>query len=448
MRVKTQPHIGVVRAGGSDLKAGFVVHPSRAIKGVRSRLLEGRTIVLGVTGSIAAVEVVRIARELIRHGAEVRAVMSPEATRIITPEALAFATGTPPVMELTGGVEHVSLLGPGEGQADLLLIAPATANTISKIAHGIDDTPVTSFASMALGGGVPILVAPAMHGHMGRNPAVVENLRRLRAWGVEIVQPVAAEGEEKLASPEEVAVAVLQRLARSPWLGRKVVVVGGASREPIDEVRSVTNDSSGRMAVALAAAASHRGAKVELWAGALRVAPPPGIPVRSWRSVGDLTRLIRLERTTLASASAVLVPAALSDFTTAPRQGKIRSRGVHRMTLTLTPAPRILPRLRKAAQRPTLLVGFKLGARSTPRRLIQDARTLAEEADLDGVVANDARGLGSDMLRGWWIVRGSPAVPLQGPKEAVAGELLERLGNALPAPPHQARKPTQVTRSP
>src|SRR5271169_1039751 len=169
------------------------MHPSRVIRGRRSELLAGRKVVIGISGSIAAVEVPRIARELIRHGAEVRAVMSAEATRIITPEAIQFATGHPPVLQLSGDVEHVQLLGPGEGRADLLLIAPATANTLSKIAHGIDDTPVTTFASVALGGGVPVLIAPAMHAHMGQNPAIRENLARLRSWGVQVVAPQSAE---------------------------------------------------------------------------------------------------------------------------------------------------------------------------------------------------------------------------------------------------------------
>jgi phosphopantothenoylcysteine decarboxylase / phosphopantothenate---cysteine ligase len=187
------------------------VHPSRVIRGRTTKLLEGRRILVGVSGSIAAVEVPKIIRELIRHGADVRAVMSPEATRIITAEAIEFATGHPAVVQLTGNVEHVTFLGPGEDQADLYLIAPATANTLSKIAHGIDDTPVTSCASVALGGGVPMLVAPAMHAHMGQNPAVRESLDKLRGWGVGVITGAATEGEEKIASPEEVAAAVLHR---------------------------------------------------------------------------------------------------------------------------------------------------------------------------------------------------------------------------------------------
>ncbi|EQD41496.1 phosphopantothenoylcysteine decarboxylase/phosphopantothenate/cysteine ligase, partial [mine drainage metagenome] len=169
-----------------------------------------------------------------------------------TPEAVQFATGRPPITRLTGDVEHVSLLGPGAGRVDLFLVAPATANTLSKIAHGIDDTPVTSCASVALGGGVPILVAPAMHAQMAENPALRENLDRLRRWGIGVISGAVVEGEAKIAGPEEIAAAVLHRLGHGPWRGRRVVVIGGAAREPIDAVRSITNESSGASAVALA----------------------------------------------------------------------------------------------------------------------------------------------------------------------------------------------------
>ncbi|HEY6238846.1 MAG TPA: bifunctional phosphopantothenoylcysteine decarboxylase/phosphopantothenate--cysteine ligase CoaBC, partial [Thermoplasmata archaeon] len=328
------------------------MHPSRVIRGRRSQLLHGRRVVVGISGSIAAVEIVRVIRELIRHGAEVRAVMSAEAARLVTPESIAFATGAPPVLQLSGDVEHVALLGPGEGRADLLLLAPATANTISKIAHGIDDTPVTSFASIALGGGVPILLAPAMHAHMGLNPAIRENLDRLRAWGVELVPSLSGEGEEKLAAPEEIAAAVLHRLGRPPWLGRRVIVIGGAARESIDAVRSVTNESSGETAVQLATQAYFRGAETELWASTLEVPIPPFLEVHRWRSVSDLRSLARRRDAALGRSDAVMVPAALADFTLPRREGKISSRQHETLTLTLSRAPKVLPDLRRRAPRP------------------------------------------------------------------------------------------------
>ncbi len=407
------------------------MHPSRAIRGRTTHLLEGRHVLVGVSGSIAAVEVPKVVRELIRHGAEVRAVMSPEATRILSAEALEFATGHPPVTQLTGNVEHVTLLGPGEGQADLYLVAPATANTISKIAHGIDDTPVTSCASVALGGGVPMLVAPAMHAHMARNPAVEESLAKLRAWGVGVVSGAALEGEEKLATPDEIAAAVLHRIARGPWAGRSVVVIGGAAREPLDAVRSLTNGSSGASAIALATQAHYRGANVTLWLGALEVAVPSFLRPTRWGSVEDLLALARRERPLLAGADAVLVPAALSDYTVDRRPGKIPSRDHATLSLTLRRAPKVLPELRKLTPRPARLVAFKLLAGEGPERLAEEGERLREESGADWVVANDAATLGSPTTEALVLDPKGDRHWIRGPKPEFAGRFLDELGREL-----------------
>ncbi|MGP8071823.1 MAG: bifunctional phosphopantothenoylcysteine decarboxylase/phosphopantothenate--cysteine ligase CoaBC [Thermoplasmata archaeon] len=407
------------------------MHPSRVIRGRTTRLLEGRHILVGVTGSIAAIEVPKIIRELIRHGAEVDAVMSPEASRIISPEAIHFATGRIPIQQLTGNVEHVTLVGPGEGRVDLYVIAPATANTLSKIAHGIDDTAVTSCASVALGGGVPMMLAPAMHAHMGMNPAIRENLERLRGWGVGIVTGDAVEGEEKIASPEEVAAAVLHRLAAGPWVGRRVIVIGGAARESIDSVRSVTNESSGATAVALANQAHYRGAEVELWAGALQSPVPSWIPVVSWRSVEDLRALARSRKASLTGAGAILVPAALSDYTLDPHKGKIASRDHATLTLTLRRAPKILPELRRLAPAPTWLVAFKLEAGLTADALQREAERLRTESGADWVVANDAAAMGSATTEVLVLSRSGPRHWIRGAKADVAGKLLDDLGREV-----------------
>ena len=407
------------------------MHPSHVIRGRTSQLLAGRRIVIGVSGSIAAIELPRVIRELIRHGADVRAVMSPEATRLVTPETLEFATGHPPVTQLTGNVEHVTLLGPGPGRADLYLIAPATANTISKVAHGIDDTPVTSCASVALGGGVPMLLAPAMHSHMGVNPAVRENLEKLEKWGVGIISGASTEGEEKIASPEEVAAAVLHRLGHGPWPGRRVIVIGGAAREAIDEVRSVTNESSGLTAVALANQAYYRGAEVELWAGALQVPVPPWVPSTRWRGVNDLLELARRRRADLAAAAAVLVPAALSDFTLDRRPGKIPSREHESLTLTLRRAPKVLPELRKLAPPPTRLVAFKLEPGRSESELETLGRSLARETGADWVVGNDVTTMGSDQTNALVLPPGGGRHWVRGPKGEFAGKLLDDLGRDL-----------------
>jgi phosphopantothenoylcysteine decarboxylase/phosphopantothenate--cysteine ligase len=407
------------------------MHPSRAIRGRATQLLDGRRIVLGITGSIAAVEVPKIARELIRHGADVRAVMSPDAARIITPEAVEFATGHPAVLRLSGNVEHVTLLGPGEGRADLYLIAPATANTIAKIAHGIDDTAVTSCASVALGGGVPILLAPAMHSLMGGNPAIRESREKLAKWGVSFLFGPRTEGEEKVASPDEIAAAVIHALATGPWRARRITVIGGAARESIDAVRSVTNESSGATAVAWATQAFYRGADVELWAGALEVPVPAWIPMHRWRGVADLLDLARRRRADLARAGAIVVPAALSDFTLPAAPGKIASRGREGLRLELTRAPRVLPALRKLAPPPTRLVAYKLLAGATESLLEQEGRRLQEETGADWVVANDSKTMGATETAALVLPRGQARRWLRGPKAEVAGKLLDDLGREL-----------------
>jgi len=416
------------------------VHPSRVIRGSRSQRLAGRTILVGVSGSIAAVEVVKVIRELLRHGAEVRAVMSPEATRIITPEALEFATGHPPILQLSGAVEHVSLLGPGEGRADLYLIAPATANTLGKIAHGIDDTPVTTFASVALGGGVPVLVAPAMHAHMGRNPAVTENLALLQKWGVGVIAPRAQEGEDKLASPEEIAAEVLRRLADSPWAGRRVTVIGGGSRESIDSVRSIANESTGETAVALAVQAHLRGAQVDLWLGAHTAPVPPFLSVMRWRSVRDLANLARGRAKALRASALVIVPAALADYTTTPEPGKISSRARPRLSLRLGPAPKLLPLLRTLAPPPTRLVGFKLLAETDPARLRTAAEQLVREAGADAVVANGVESIGNGRVRALWVTP-HKVETIEGSKAELADRILDLAEPTAGPDPVRTRNP-------
>ncbi len=415
------------------------MHPSRVIRGRTTQLLAGRKILVGVSGSIAAIEVPRVIRELIRHGADVWAVMSAEAGRLVSTEALEFATGHPPIVQLTGNVEHVTLLGPGEGQVDLYLIAPATANTISKIAHGIDDTPVTSCASVALGAGVPLLIAPAMHALMATNPAVEESLAKLRSWGVGVIAGASAEGEEKIATPEEIAAAVLHRLGSGPWKGQRVVVVGGASRESIDAVRSVTNESSGATALALATQAYYRGAEVTLWAGALEVTVPPWLPIERWRAVADLVALARRHRADLPGVRAVFVPAALSDYTLDAKPGKIASRDQSTLTLTLHRAPKVLPELRRLAPPPTLLIAFKLLAGATAPELEAGGHELARETQADWVVANDASVMGSATTAALVLPRSGGRRWIRGPKSDFAGKLLDDIGResvnlASPAP--------------
>src|SRR6184192_4581464 len=297
------------------------MHPADRLRGRKSMKLQGKTIVLAITGSIAAVETVKLAHELIRHGVEVHAVLTRSATEIVHPNALQFATGNPVVTAITGSMEHLEMCG-RDGKADLLLIAPCTANTMGKIAQGIDDTTVTTYATNALGSGIPILLAPAAHESMIDNPAVAANVRRLRELGVELVEAKREEDKAKMADVETIVARVLRRLGPRDLQDMRVLVVAGATVEPIDDVRVVTNRSTGGTGIELAKTAFEHGANVELWLGRHETPVPPWLPFQTFETTGDLVSMAEK-----ADADVCVVPAAVADFTPSHRQtGKIPSR--------------------------------------------------------------------------------------------------------------------------
>src|SRR5437588_5376549 len=223
-------------------------HPSKDIISSKGRELAGRKIALLVTSSVASFKVTEIARELMRHGADVYAVISPSTEKMIGSDLLEWATGNPVVRELTGKLEHIALAGKSSGHVDLVLIAPATANTIGKLASGIDDTPVTTVASTAIGSKLPVLIAPAMHEPLYDHPIVQENISRLKKIGVEFIEPEVSEGKAKIASTEKIIRSIIARFANSQSRdleGRRVLVTAGPTIEHIDPVRLVTNRKFG-----------------------------------------------------------------------------------------------------------------------------------------------------------------------------------------------------------
>lgn len=364
------------------------MHPADRLRGLKSLKLQGKTIVLGVTGSIAAVESVKLAHELIRHGADVHAVLTRSAMEIVHPNALQYATGHPVVTAITGSMEYLEMCG-RDGKADLLLIAPCTSNTIGKIAHGIDDSTVTTYAANALGSGIPVLVAPAAHESMLDNPAVAANVRRIQELGVELIEPKREEEKAKMADVDTIVARVVRRLGTKELLGMRVLVVTGATVEPIDDVRVVTNRSTGGTGIELAKAAYEHGANVELWLGRHETAVPSWLPYKGFETTADLMAMADK-----ADADICLVPAAVSDFTPAKkRTGKIPSRE-GALTVDLQPTPKVLQRFRKGARK--ALVGFKAEARISDADLKARAMALVKEADLDFVVANDVSKVKGD----------------------------------------------------
>ena len=355
------------------------MHPSEEIFCEKSKRLRGKTIVMGITGSIAATECFSTIRELVRHGAVVRTVVTEAALKLVTPDALEFASGHPPVVALTGRTEHIDLVG-SDVSADLFLIYPATANTISKIANGIDDTTVTSMATVALGTGIPVAIAPAMHESMFRNPAVAENIERLRSWGVHFIGPRTDGIRARIASRDEVVAWAFRMLSRNYLSGKRILVIGGRSEEPIDSMRIITNRSTGLMATALATRAFERGADVELWMGGASVPLPDFIPTRRFATVSEL-----LEMVDSIDHDAVIVPAALADFAPSGKaDGKIPSD--EGFTMDLVPVPKVLPKIRAKCG---TVIGFKAESGLSKEDLVKRAEARLDAYGLSAIVAND-----------------------------------------------------------
>lgn len=395
------------------------VHPADRIRGATSSLLHGKTVVLGVTGSIAAVKTVELARELVRHGARVVPVMSRAATQIVGVDALWFATGERPIIELTGATEHVLHDG-----ADLLLVAPATGNTVSKMALGIDDTAVTTFFT-ARRDKAATLVAPAMHAEMWDSPFLKENLAKLRAHGVTVLDPYFEEGKAKLPEPDVIVEHVLRMLGPKTLARRKVLIVNGSTLEPLDDMRVVTNRSSGRTGVALAREAWRLGADVTLWQGHGHVEVPRHLHVERFVTVEDLVRMAPKA----AGFDAALVPAAISDYGPGKTDGKIPSEkgGI---VLRLDALPKFLPELRRHMK--GALVPFKAESGLPSDELVAKARASAERHHAAFVVANDLSRVALDATDVLLVDR-AKAVPVSGSKDDVARGILARLAQEFRA---------------
>ncbi|MDD1724568.1 MAG: bifunctional phosphopantothenoylcysteine decarboxylase/phosphopantothenate--cysteine ligase CoaBC [Methanospirillum sp.] len=372
--------------------------------------LSGKTVVLAVTGSIAAVETIRLAHALKRKGAVVQPVMSPAACFIIHPDALTYACGRETITRISGHVEHVIYCG-DEGQGDLLLIAPCTANTISKIACGIDDTPVTTFATTALGRKMPVILVPAMHHAMFRHEMVMENLEKLTHFGITVVGPRIEEGKAKIADSRDIVLWCERLLSGMPLSGRRVVITSGRCEEPVDDVRVLTTRSSGMIGKELAFEAFRLGAEVTI-IHRDTIGIGENIPVTTAASMGDAVKRILSAQPVDIYISA----AAVSDFAPVRVEGKIPS-GTD-FSLRLLALPKILD----LAEGIPLVVGFKLGEHAQ-----EEAKDLLSRG-VQIVLTNTAANLGTRDGRYTLVDRSGP-VEIAGTKEEIAarvfGHILE-----------------------
>jgi phosphopantothenoylcysteine decarboxylase/phosphopantothenate--cysteine ligase len=400
--------------------------------------LEGRELILGVTGSIAAYKAVYLLRELGRLGAGVTVCLSERAREFVGPLTFRTLSGRPVLTNLfdpqsPDAVEHVALAE----RCQAVVVAPATANLISKAAHGIADDFLTT---LLLAARAPVLMVPAMDGGMWEHPAVVANVATLRGRGVTVLEPDSGalasglSGKGRFPEIADIVEALYRALAPVRDLaGDRVLVTAGPTREPIDPVRYISNRSSGKMGYGLAVAALRRGAAVTLISGPTALTPPAGavfVPVQTAEEMREAV-LHHLEKATI-----VVKAAAVADYR-ARHAASAKIKGKHDLTLELTPNPDILAEV--AARRTG---AFVVGFAAETNDVAAHARAKLEAKGIDLLVANDVSrsGIGFDaddnevlLLDRWGGARPLPRMP----KTAVADAILSHVLSLRAAAPRK-----------
>jgi len=283
----------------------------------------------------------------------------------------------------------VALAGEHDNKADLILIAPATANTISKIASGIDDTTVTSVASTAFGSKIPIVIVPAMHESMYRHPILDENIKKLKALGIEFVEPRIEEGKAKIAETEEILEVVIRKLSASKDLeGIKILVTAGPTLEYVDPVRVITNKSSGLMGIETTREALLRGAEVTLIYGPGTATPPKEARVIRVETTKEMHKAVVSELKS-RKYDIVIATAAAADWTPKKHYDyKVPTRKTSTLNVKLEPTPKIIDIVKKISPK-AFLVPFKAEYNVSDEKLIKNAFKRLKEAKADLIVAND-----------------------------------------------------------
>ncbi|MDE1766677.1 MAG: bifunctional phosphopantothenoylcysteine decarboxylase/phosphopantothenate--cysteine ligase CoaBC [Thaumarchaeota archaeon] len=359
-------------------------HPSLDIVSSDGSELAGKKIVLCITGSVAAYKSIELARLLMRHGADVTCVASRAATDLIKPSYFKWATGNEVITKLTGDLEHIKVAD--YGQSDLIVVYPCTANTLGKLAHGIDDTPISTVLSVGFGSRIPIIISLAMHQAMYENPAVAKNIEFLKNK-VQFVAPQFVEGKAKAAEPEQVLDIVLKKYeAYSVFRGKKVLITAGPTMEYIDPVRVITNLSSGKTGVLLAKEFILSGARVTIVYGPGTEPLPKGAKVVRVRTSSEMLEAVRREMR--QRFDIIVLAAAVSDYTVAsPSRTKIRS-SADKMTVRLKKVPKIINEIKKI-QKDAFLVGFKAETDVSKEKLVLSSRAKLRESGADIIIAND-----------------------------------------------------------
>jgi phosphopantothenoylcysteine decarboxylase/phosphopantothenate--cysteine ligase len=359
-------------------------HPSLDIVGSYGVELIERKIVLCVAGSVAAYKAIELARLLMRHGADVTCVTSDAVTKLVQPDYFKWATGNEVITKLTGELEHIKLAD--YNQSDLIIVYPATANTLGKLANGIDDTPISTVLTVGFGSKIPILMCLAMHAAMYDNVAVKKNMEFLKNK-IEFLTPQMIEGKAKATEPEDVLEYVLRKFGFSSILkNKKVLMTAGPTIEYIDPIRVITNQSSGKTGVLLASELISSGAKVTLVYGPGIEKPPKGAKIIKISTSKEMLDVVKKEMS--KEFDIVIMAAAISDYTPEnPSKNKIKSTK-NKIKISLKKAPKIIDQIKKY-QKNVFLVGFKAETNLSKNELITLAKKKMNESDADMIVAND-----------------------------------------------------------
>ena len=353
--------------------------------------LSEKTIVLGVTGGIAAYKAAEICSTLVKAGASVHVVMTEHATRFVGPVTFRTLTGNQVITSLWDEpreyeIAHISL----PDKADAFLIAPATANILGKIASGVADDMLSTMVMAAAG---PVILAPAMNFRMWENPVVKANVGRLESLGYIFVNPEVGrlacgeEGVGRLAEPKKIVQAVIDCLEKKQDLaGVPILVTAGPTQEPIDPVRFIANRSSGKMGYAIARAAAERGARVTLVSGPTSLPAPPKVEVVSVQTAAEMLDAV-LKR--LPGVRVVIGAAAVADYTPKSRGKAKMKKSEAGVALELAPTKDIIAEVgRKRGDR--VLVGFA----AETEDLVKNAKAKLKSKNLDFIVANDVSKVG------------------------------------------------------
>jgi len=359
-------------------------HPSFDIIGTYGLELSSKRIILCVTGSVAVYKAIELARLLMRHGANVVCVASNAATKLIKPDYFTWATGNRVITKLTGELEHIDLAD--YKRSDLIIVYPGTANTLGKLANGIDDTPVSTVLTVGFGSKIPILMALAMHQSMYNNAAVKKNIEFLRNK-IDFISPQLIEGKAKVAEPEDVLEYVLKKFGFSSVLHKKrVLITVGPTIEYIDPVRVITNLSTGKTGVLLAGELVSAGAKVVMIYGPGKEKPPKGVKIISVQTTKEM--LDSVKKQLKKKFDVVILSAAASDYTVEQSsKSKIKS-SKKNLIIKLKWAPKIIDQIKKI-QKNVFLVGFKAEINLSKKALEREARKKMRESKADLMIAND-----------------------------------------------------------